>query len=165
MKYQQTLFACALLALSAGACNQTAKTISNNQELDRPAIEKLHQQEVAATMADDSKALADLWADDAVRIPPGRPADIGKQAILAADERDKTNHPKSMIVSYVPEFKEVKIDGDSAFEWGSFKASYRETPESEVEEIHGSLFRVLRKQSDGSWKFARVMWNLQEDAQ
>jgi hypothetical protein len=46
--------------------------------------------------------------------------------------------------------------------WGYFNSTYRESPNSEVKSLRGKLLRVLRKQSDGSWKFARVMWNLAE---
>ena len=39
---------------------------SNPREQALRAIEKLHQQDVAATLAGDPNKLAELWADDAV---------------------------------------------------------------------------------------------------
>jgi ketosteroid isomerase-like protein len=47
-----------------------------------------------------------------------------------------------------------------AVEWGYFDASYRETPTSEIKRLQGRMLRVLRRQPNGEWKFARVMWNL-----
>jgi len=56
----------------------------------------------------------------------------------------------------------VQILGDWAFEWNDFEASYRETPDGKTVSLHGKALRVLKKQSDGSWRFARMMWNLNE---
>ena len=53
---------------------------------DMAAIEKLHRQDVAATLSRDTAALTALWTDDAVRLGPGAPADIGKEAIRATNE-------------------------------------------------------------------------------
>ena len=41
---------------------------------DLAAIEKLHQEDIAVTLTQDPKGLADLWTEDAVRFVPGRPA-------------------------------------------------------------------------------------------
>ena len=50
----------------------------NTRALDLRGIEKLHQKDVAATLANDPKQLAELWTDDAVRLEPGQ-AEVGKQ--------------------------------------------------------------------------------------
>jgi uncharacterized protein (TIGR02246 family) len=164
MQTKKILFACALMMSLAIACrpglSQRAVTDSREQELAR--IEKLHQQDIAATLSDDPTALAELWTDDAVRLEPGKQAEIGKPAIRAADERAKANNPQAKVVSYAPEIKDVRLEGDLAFEWGYFTGSYKETPDGEVKTFRGKLLRVLQKQSDGSWKFARVMWNFVE---
>jgi uncharacterized protein (TIGR02246 family) len=164
MQPKKTLFACALVMLSASGCHPglSQKTGADSRERELDGIEKLHQQDIAATLSDDPSALAELWTDDAVRLEPGRQADIGKPAIRAADERAKADHPKAKVVSYAPEIKDVRIEGRSAFEWGYFTGSYKETPDGEVKMFRGKLLRVLQKQDDGSWKFARVMWNLVE---
>jgi len=48
---------------------------------DMAGVEKLRQQDIAATLSRDPVALTDLWTDDAVRLSPGQPAEVGKQAI------------------------------------------------------------------------------------
>jgi uncharacterized protein (TIGR02246 family) len=164
MEPRKIFLACALALSLGSACrhglSQKAKADSREQEL--AGIEKLHQQDIAATLSDEPSALAELWSDDAVRLEPGKQAEIGKPAIRAADEREKAARPKAKVVSYAPEIKDVRIEGDSAFEWGYFTGSYKETPDGEVKAFRGKLLRVLQKQGDGSWKFARVMWNLVE---
>jgi ketosteroid isomerase-like protein len=48
------------------------------------------------------------------------------------------------------------VDG-WAFEWGTFEVRFRESEHGNEKTLKGKMLRVLKKQSDGSWKFARVM--------
>ena len=125
-------------------------------------IEKLHQQDIAATLSRDSRALTDLWTDDGVLLEPGGQAKIGKQLIGAEVEKSIAKQPGIKILSYVPEIKEVKITDGWAYEWGYFSSSYKDSPDSQAKSFRGKMVRILLKQSDGTWKFARVMWNLAE---
>ena len=43
--------------------------------------------------------------------------------------------------------------GDWAFEWGYF--SYEETGHDKP--MRGKVSRIMKREADGSWKFARVM--------
>src|SRR5262245_44314826 len=99
---------------------------ANGQPQDMTGIEKFLAQDIAATFSRDPAALAELWTDDDVRLQQGAPADIGKQAIRATNERGETAHPERQILSYVPEMKDVTISGEWAFYWGYFTATYRE---------------------------------------
>src|SRR5688572_20279553 len=58
---------------------------------DLVAIEKLRQQDIAATLSRDPVALTDLWTDDAIRLGVGQRPDVGKQAIRASNERLTAN--------------------------------------------------------------------------
>jgi len=62
---------------------------SSSEEADRIAIERLHRQDVEATLSDKADELAKLWDSEAVRIQPGRPAEIGKAKIYANDNTGK----------------------------------------------------------------------------
>jgi uncharacterized protein (TIGR02246 family) len=124
------------------------------------AIEKLHAQDVAATLSQDPAALAELWTDDVVRLDPGKEAEFGKQAILRANERNRAAHSGFRVLSYVPDIKGVTITNDGwAFEWGYFTGSYVESAGGEEKRIRAKVLRVLRKQADGGWKGAAGMWN------
>ena len=136
----------------------TTRIEANEQAMS--GIEKLHQQDIAATLSRDPRALADLWTDDGVLLEPGGQARIGKQLIGAEVEKAIAKQPGMKILSYVPEIKELKITDGWAYEWGYFGSSYKESPEAEAKSFRGKMVRILRRQSDGSWKFARVMWNL-----
>lgn len=129
---------------------------------DMQAIQKLHQQDIDATLARDPQALADLFTDDGVLLEPGGPAVIGKAAILAGNKKDSLEHPDARVVSYKPEIKDPQVVDGWAFEWDTFEGSYKESEKAEVKTFRAKALRILKKQPDGSWKFARVMWNLAE---
>src|SRR5215475_9749690 len=61
------------VALSAAAGAILVAQESRSIEQDRAGIERLHQQDMAATFSDKADELANLWDSDAVRIQPGRP--------------------------------------------------------------------------------------------
>jgi uncharacterized protein (TIGR02246 family) len=152
---------CGLLVVGAGGCGARFCTPPFDQGA-LAGIESLHRQDVAATAPGDPSLLAALWTEDAVRINPGGRVDVGKSAIRAADERASARHPEGRVVTYVPTIKDVRLAGEWAFEWGEFSASYQTSPTAQVTAVRGTVLRVLRKQGDGSWKFARVMVHVDE---
>jgi uncharacterized protein (TIGR02246 family) len=159
-----TLVAGALVVLTSvgfGVGRLAART-PDARPLEMAGIEALHRKDIAATLSGDPSALAELWAEDAVRLDQGRGADIGRQAIRAADEQNRAAHPGARVVSYVPEIKDVTIADGWAFEWGYFAGSYEEKAGGEAKPFRAKLLWVLKKQPDGSWRFARVMWNTSE---
>jgi len=129
---------------------------------DMQAIEKRHERDVSATLARDPQALADLFTEDAVLLEPGAPAVIGRAAILAENKKERLEHPDSKIVGYKPQIKDLQVVGGWAFEWDTFEGSFKESEKAEVKSFHAKALRILKRQPDGSWKFARVMWNMAE---
>jgi uncharacterized protein (TIGR02246 family) len=145
-----------LLLTAAAGCG------AHLHEGDLAGIERLHAQDVAATAPGDPRLLEALWTDDAVRITPGGSIDVGRAAIHAADTRAMARHPEGRVVTYVPVIEDVRITGDWAFEWGKFTASFQDSPAGPLTAVRGTVLRVLRRQSDGAWKFARVMVHVEE---
>ena len=149
------------LVISAVALGAAAGAIlvaqeSRSIEQDKAGIERLHQQDIAATFSDKADELANLWDSDAVRIQPGRPAEVGKAVIYANDKRWEASKGKQKTLCGHMEIQDLQIAGDWAFEWAYF--SYKEnTAEGKVSTSQGKVLRVLHRQVDGSWKFARVM--------
>ena len=123
---------------------------------DLAAIEKLHQQDIAATLSRDPVALTGLWTDDAVRLGQGQPEEVGKRAIRESNERGSAR-PGVKVLTYVPETKDLTILNGWAVEWGYFTASYVESPGGEAKQIRGTRLAVLKKLPDGSWKVFRGM--------
>ncbi len=150
----------ALLTLSlagprVGATSSAAKLVSD----DKAGIERLHQQDVAATLTGNPSDLIELWAADAIRFRPGSAPDVGRAAIHSADERWAARSGGGHMVSYVPEIKDLQVKDGWAFEWSYFTAKIQTAP-GEITTFRGNVLRILEKQSDGSWKFARVAISL-----
>jgi ketosteroid isomerase-like protein len=97
-----------------------------------------------------------LFTDDAVRLSPGRPAEVGKKAIRESNERWSAL-PGVKVVSYVPETKDVTILDGWAVEWGYVTGSYVESPGGEVKQIRAARLMVLRKLPNGNWKYFRLI--------
>ena len=115
---------------------------------DLAAIEKLNQADIDATLAQDSKRLIELWADDAVAFFPGRPAAVGKEAIRAIYAQS----PAMKVASYTSTYKNLQVEGGLAGEWFEKKAEYKVSPDSPAISWHAFGLLVLKRQSDGSWK-------------
>jgi len=137
--------------LAAAADNRSSE--SSSEEADRIAIERLHRQDVEATLSDKADELAKLWDSEAVRIQPGRPAEIGKVEIYANDKRWEAKPDRARTLCYKSEIKDVRIAGEWAFEWGYI--SYKDS--SNPKPMRGKVLRVMKRQPDGSWKFSRVI--------
>lgn len=125
----------------------------SSDQAARLGIEQLHRLDVEATLSDKADQLAKLWDDAAVRIQSHSPVEIGKATIYANDKRWEAKPDRPKTLCYKPEIKDLQIAGDWAFEWGYM--SYKDS--SNAKAIRGKVLRVMKRQSDGSWKFARVI--------
>jgi ketosteroid isomerase-like protein len=141
------------VAVRLAADIDSRASTSPSKEADRIAIERLHQQDVEATLSDKADELAKLWDNEAVRIQPGSAAEVGKAEIYANDKRWEAKADKPRTLCYKSEIKDVQISGDWAFEWGYL--SYKDS--SNPKPMRGKVLRVMKRQLDGSWKFARVI--------
>ena len=121
----------------------------------RAAIERLHEEDKEATLSDSADQLAKLWDKDAVRLLGGRPAEIGAAVIYADDKRWEMSSGRERSLCYDLEIQDVQIAGDWAFEWGY--GSYKSSKDGKASIGYGKVLRVMKKQSDGTWRFARVM--------
>jgi ketosteroid isomerase-like protein len=126
---------------------------------DLAAIEKLNQIDIEFTRSQDYRRLMDIWSEDAVRFMPGSPPDVGKQAILATNEKFGAEYPGFKVLSYAAKCKDIQIEDGLACEWGEHESQFKMSPEAPPVSWHGTGFHVLKRQSDGSWKFAVMILN------
>lgn len=125
---------------------------------DLAAIEKLHQIDIEFTRSQDYERLMDIWSEDAVRFMPGSPPDVGKQAIQATNEKFGAEYPSFKVLSYTAKYKNTQIEDGLACEWGEHESQFKMSPEAPPVSWHGTGFHVLKRQSDGSWKFALIIF-------
>ena len=149
---------CALIGLGGHVLlGQAARPGSDRgRAADLAAIEKLHQQEIAATLSRDPVALTDLWTDDAVRLSPGQPVEVGKPAIRESSERWSARQGVQ-ILSHVPDIRDLTVLDGWAVEWGYVTRSFVESPGGEAKQIRDTVLAVLKKLPDGRWKYFRRM--------
>jgi len=153
---------CALTELTGHVLQGSSASAGQKvRAADLVAIEKVRQQDIAATLSRNPVALTDLWTDDAVRLAAGAPAEVGKPAIRASNERQTANKGFK-VLSYVPETKDLTfLDGGWAVDWRTFTASYVESPGGEVKQVRGKVLMVLKKLPDGSWRCFRGMGDVE----
>src|SRR5215469_1187344 len=123
-----------------------------------PGIEKLHRDDITATIARDADALTALWDDAAVLLQPGTPPIVGKAAFRDFMKQVLAKSPSVKVVKYVPDIRDIQVAGDVAYEWGYFEAAQRSSEQQAPQSLRAKLLRVMKRQPDGSWKFTRVMW-------
>src|SRR5208283_1967792 len=123
---------------------------------DLAAIEELHKADVDATLTQDASALTILWSETGVNFGfPGPPV-VGIKAMKEAYEKFRIDYPEFKVLKYAAEIKEVQIVDDWAIEVGEFDAVYQMSANSDPISVKDKGMRVLRRQTDGSWKFAVV---------
>lgn len=122
---------------------------------DLAAIEKLHKADVEATLTQDAKSLNALWSDDAVNLVFPTPA-VGLPAIREAFAKFKVDYPEFRVSKYVSTTKEIQIIDGWAMEVMNSDATYQLTAKDAPVSVKAEGMRVLKKQTDGSWKFALV---------
>ena len=157
MGLKAAVVATAMLAtlLSAAQGARTEPVFHGGSEADRAAIKRLHEQDEKATLSDSADQLAKLWDKDAVRFPAELPAEIGAAAIDADDKRWEMSGGRERSLCYDNEIQDVQIAGEWAFEW--WYGSYKSSKDGKVSIGDGKGVRVMKKQSDGTWRFARVI--------
>ena len=124
---------------------------------DLAAIRKLHQDDIDATITQDLNALTALWSDDAVNLGfPGPPV-VGTKAMREAYEKFKKDYPEFRVLRYVNEMKQVQIADAWAIETSDSEATFKMSAKGDPVSVPRTEgMRLLKRQSDGSWKFALV---------
>jgi len=123
------------------------------------AINEMHERDLKASIERDFDTLLTLWTEDGVLLEPGKEPMVGIDAIKAyMDEQAETSQAYT-IKKYEHQWMEIKVVGDWAFEWGFFEAEAEMVAGRKIIRQKGKLFRVLKRQKDGSWKAARAIYH------
>jgi len=145
------------VGLAARGVVMAAPQQNDTRAADLAAIEKLHKADEDCTLTQDPNCLTALWSDDGINLGfPGPPV-VGLKAIGEAYAKFRTERPDFQVLKYSTDIKDVQIVDEWAIEVGytdaTFKMSANAAPVN-FPKTRG--MRLLKRQSDGSWKFALV---------
>ncbi|MBK5097336.1 MAG: nuclear transport factor 2 family protein [Gemmatimonadetes bacterium] len=118
------------------------------QETPEP-LDKLLDHWEAAFNAGDYAAMAAVYTDDAIRMPPGEELIRGPAAI--AERSNQFAGFKIELNSY-----SGLVDGDLGTSWGTYKLVGK--IEGEPVTIEGRWMNAVKKTADG-WKIYRDIWH------
>jgi len=132
---------------------------ADTRAADLAAIEKLHRADEEATLSQDPAALTNVWSEDGINLGfPGQPV-VGTKAMREAYEKFKAAYPDFQVLKYAPDYKNMQtaiVDEwaiEVSYTDATFKMSANAAPVT-APRVKG--MRLLKRQSDGSWKFALV---------
>ena len=161
MKQASTLLAsifvlASLSAITAGAqAVEPSNTIPMAHEADVQVILDFEQSVFDAQIAGDFEAWMSSFAEDVVLFPPNASQLSGEPAIR------QFNTPiwEQFDLYEESDDSEVQVAGD----WAYIRAHWTWilTPKGGGEEVKdtGNSIWILSRQTDGSWKIARAIWN------
>ena len=95
------------------------------------------------------KAFGSWFADDAVTLNNGKPAVLGKSAIVAQAQWD----PKIYQLTWTPQGAQMGPSNDMGFTWGHYEGRSKDK-NGEPVVTSGRYFTVWKKLPNGEWKVA-----------
>ena len=150
------LILCILCVISCSRLGKEFETDLENSMLK--SIEELHKKDKQASMNGDLETLISLFTDDGIAIPAEGDIIEGKEALRNMLKQNSELHEDYIITEYNHDFKEVKVLGEYAYEWGTYSGKYKSKNEEKEIAGSGKLMRILKLQADGSWKVHRTIW-------
>jgi uncharacterized protein (TIGR02246 family) len=147
----------AAAALCASRCSRSETSVTRGASgADLAAIGRIHKEYVAAHNASDAERLMGLWADDAVLMPMDEPSLTGKEAIREHYQDFFDQNPSQISLSPL----ETRVAGDWAFERIQMTVTFADGEGEQERYADVKYLWILQRQSDGSWKIARAIYNL-----
>ncbi len=154
-----TLLAVGVFASSCGAERKEPESAGVEipaSEADAAAIKEIHLRETQAIKGKDVALFLPLFDRNAVLMPPDGPPIVGQAALRSWFLRRAEGGSIDLDFSV----DEIEVTADWAFERFSFRRTVTPTGGEGIT-VQGKGNHVFRRQSDGSWKIARDIWNVE----
>jgi len=151
-----------ILACSPSApATDTATGTTTDTAADKSAIAKAHDVLEGAYRTSDCNAMVSVAANDAVFEPPNTPSAKGIDAIREWCQPLFTQmKTKALTVSN----KEIDVSGDIAVDRGDYDWTLTPAAGGADQRMQGRYVTIWHRQTDGSWKTTRLIWNSSEPA-
>jgi uncharacterized protein (TIGR02246 family) len=139
-----------ILGAVVAACDQRAT--QQSEAADLAAIDAVNARTLEALNAGDWAKLNELTDDDYVAIIRGTPTS-GRERLEAANQRFLEQWKDQE--AWLPE--ETIIDGDLAFQRGSFTMTLTPRQGGDARSLAGTYMHIYQRKPDGSWALTRAM--------
>lgn len=120
---------------------------------DEAAIRAQGRDWEKAFKAGDAKAVAALYAEDALLLPPGNPGVRGRAAIQAFFIKDIAEAKAAGVVLVVNPKTDVGVSGDMGWESGTYTATVKGAV------VESGKFLSVSRKKNGKWLYLRDTWN------
>ncbi|HEY7499139.1 MAG TPA: SgcJ/EcaC family oxidoreductase [Vicinamibacterales bacterium] len=120
------------------------------------AIKAVADAYVKAALAGDAKAIAALYTDDAIEMPPNQPMVKGKAAIeqFYVKEFGSGGKMNTFTIAHI----DTQVSGDQGYDVGTYQQSF--TPKGAPSPLSDSgKYTVIAKRVGGAWKVAYAIYN------
>ena len=120
---------------------------------DEAAVRELSTSWAKAYNGGDAKAVAALYAEDAIFMPPGAPAVKGRAAILAYMTKDIAGSKAGGVVFNVNPKTDAGVAGDLGWESGTYTVTVKGAV------VESGKFLSVSRKKDGKWHYIRDTYN------
>lgn len=122
---------------------------------DVEAIKKVGEEFFAGTNAGDLDRRMATMSPDAIIMPPDRPCIVGKEEIRRLSRAHQSSFEEKCTLAY----EEIEVAGNLGFVRATVIATKMSKAGGGVEKLSLRNLWILKRQSDGDWKFWRIMFN------
>ena len=142
----------AAATLLAAACSEPPRPTFVD---DLAQITAFNERYLQSINEEDIATLSNLTTDGHVMLPPNSEPVVGKSANDAMNGGAFKRYDFSETWTPV----ETVIDGNLAFQRGTFMTIATPKADGDRLEVHGSFMRIYQRQPDGEWRMTRDMFN------
>lgn len=144
-----------LALLLAGACaGAPAESAARRDTEVRRAIEAAASRWQTAVREEDAAGVAATYAEDAVFLPPGSGAIVGRDTIRGLFQAMFD----AMDANYSFAATRIDVGGGRAWRWGSYEA-VAVLPSGDTVRADDKFVDVWRLEADGTWRIVADIWN------
>lgn len=146
-----------VLVVLAGCASQQqgASEQQGDQAAVNAAVEEIWKEYSASLNAGDLERWLSLWTEDGVQMRPDESPVVGKEQIRVRNQRFLDLFTVDIGITN----EEVGAAGDWAYARGVYKATLTPKQGGDPILIDGKYMTILMRQSDGSWKIHRDIFN------
>lgn len=151
----------AVLLMLSCSPSKPGGTTNTSPEADEAAVGKAHDILEGSYRNSDCDAMISQAASDAMIEPPNTPSAKGVHGISAWCQPMFTQmKTKALTISN----KDIAISGDLAVDTGDYDWTLTPAAGGADQQIQGRYVTIWHRQTDGSWKMSRLIWNSSQPA-